>query len=153
CGHLLEEIKCARCSPNAQVLFHSLDMDRMPHREPDLPRLCQDYCREFYYTCRGHIPDSSWLLCFRYELSLNKRYLSSATAVFSLKLQPHRILNIVEEMEVAPKLFDASTLIACGLLHRSCSESTCSSEDFLLKRCKIIGGCDFREHVKYDETL
>uniref|UniRef100_A0A3Q2QGD3 Hedgehog-interacting protein n=1 Tax=Fundulus heteroclitus TaxID=8078 RepID=A0A3Q2QGD3_FUNHE len=57
CGHLLEEIKCARCSPNAQVLFHSLDMDRMPHREPDLPRLCQDFCREFYYTCRGHIPE------------------------------------------------------------------------------------------------
>ncbi len=56
CGRLLEEIKCARCSPNAQVLFHSLDMDRMPHREPDLPRLCQDFCREFYYTCRGHIP-------------------------------------------------------------------------------------------------
>lgn len=56
CGLLLEEIKCARCSPNAQVLFHSLDMDRMPLREPDLPRLCQDFCREFYYTCRGHIP-------------------------------------------------------------------------------------------------
>ncbi|XP_035515657.1 hedgehog-interacting protein [Morone saxatilis] len=57
CGRLLEEIKCARCSPNAQVLFHSLDMDKMPHREPDLPRLCQDFCREFYYTCRGHIPE------------------------------------------------------------------------------------------------
>lgn len=56
CGRLLEEIKCAHCSPNAQVLFHSLDMDKMPHREPDLPRLCQDFCREFYYTCRGHIP-------------------------------------------------------------------------------------------------
>lgn len=28
----------------------------MPHREPDLPRLCQNFCREFYYTCRGHIP-------------------------------------------------------------------------------------------------
>ncbi|KAG8014700.1 Hedgehog-interacting protein [Nibea albiflora] len=57
CGRLLEEIKCARCSPNAQVLFHSSDMDKMPHREPDLPRLCQDFCREFYYTCRGHIPE------------------------------------------------------------------------------------------------
>lgn len=56
CGRLLEEIKCARCSPNAQVLFHSSDVDKMPHREPDLPRLCQDFCREFYYTCRGHIP-------------------------------------------------------------------------------------------------
>lgn len=59
CGRLLEEIKCARCSPNAQVLFHSLDMDKMPHREPDLPRLCQDFCREFYYTCRGHIPGNN----------------------------------------------------------------------------------------------
>lgn len=57
CGRILEEIKCARCSPNAQVLFHSLDMDKMPHREPDLPRLCHDFCREFYYTCRGHIPE------------------------------------------------------------------------------------------------
>ncbi|XP_019956883.1 hedgehog-interacting protein isoform X2 [Paralichthys olivaceus] len=57
CGRLLEEIKCARCSPNAQVLFHSSDMDKMPHREPDLPRLCHDFCREFYYTCRGHIPE------------------------------------------------------------------------------------------------
>ncbi|KAM6972380.1 hedgehog-interacting protein [Aplochiton taeniatus] len=57
CGHLLEEIKCARCSPNAQVLFHSADTDAAPHREPDLPQLCQDYCRKFYYTCRGHIPE------------------------------------------------------------------------------------------------
>lgn len=59
CGRLLEEIKCARCSPNGQVLFHSPDMDKKPHREPDLPRLCQDFCREFYYTCRGHIPGNS----------------------------------------------------------------------------------------------
>lgn len=57
CGRLLEEIKCARCSPNAQVLFHSLDTEKTPHREPDLPRLCHDYCRDFYYTCRGHIPE------------------------------------------------------------------------------------------------
>uniref|UniRef100_H3DK23 Hedgehog-interacting protein n=1 Tax=Tetraodon nigroviridis TaxID=99883 RepID=H3DK23_TETNG len=57
CGRLLDEIKCARCSPNGQVLFHSPDTDKMPHREPDLPRLCQDFCREFYYTCRGHIPE------------------------------------------------------------------------------------------------
>ncbi|XP_078799840.1 hedgehog-interacting protein-like [Oryzias latipes] len=57
CAHLLDEIKCARCSPNAQVLFHSLDIDRQPHREPDLPRLCLDFCRKFYYTCRGHIPE------------------------------------------------------------------------------------------------
>uniref|UniRef100_A0A3Q2YN30 Hedgehog-interacting protein n=1 Tax=Hippocampus comes TaxID=109280 RepID=A0A3Q2YN30_HIPCM len=57
CGRLLEEIKCARCSPNAQVLFHPSEPGRMPHREPDLPQLCQDFCREFYYTCRGHIPE------------------------------------------------------------------------------------------------
>ncbi|KAG7268659.1 hypothetical protein CRUP_018370 [Coryphaenoides rupestris] len=57
CGRLLEEIKCARCSPNAQVLFHPPDAEaKVPHREPELPRLCQDFCREFYYTCRGHIP-------------------------------------------------------------------------------------------------
>ncbi|XP_034147158.1 hedgehog-interacting protein [Esox lucius] len=57
CSRLLEEIKCARCSPNAQVLFHSAESDKVPLREPHLPRLCQDYCREFYYTCRGHIPE------------------------------------------------------------------------------------------------
>ncbi|XP_055772098.1 hedgehog-interacting protein-like [Salvelinus fontinalis] len=56
CSRLLEEIKCAHCSPNAQVLFHSPESDKVPLREPHLPRLCQDYCREFYYTCRGHIP-------------------------------------------------------------------------------------------------
>ncbi|XP_030643547.1 hedgehog-interacting protein isoform X2 [Chanos chanos] len=57
CSRLLEEIKCARCSPHAQVLFHSPQTDAVPHREPDLPRLCHDYCREFYYTCRGHISE------------------------------------------------------------------------------------------------
>lgn len=57
CGRLLEELKCARCSPNAQLLFHPLDPHRDPHREPHLPRLCHDYCRDFYYTCRGHIPE------------------------------------------------------------------------------------------------
>uniref|UniRef100_A0A8C7LUG0 EGF-like domain-containing protein n=1 Tax=Oncorhynchus mykiss TaxID=8022 RepID=A0A8C7LUG0_ONCMY len=57
CSRLLEEIKCAHCSPNAQVLFHSPESDKVPLREPHLPRLCQDYCREFYYTCRGHIPE------------------------------------------------------------------------------------------------
>ncbi|XP_028833228.1 hedgehog-interacting protein [Denticeps clupeoides] len=51
CSRLLEELRCARCSPNAQVLYRS------PAREPDLPRLCHDYCREFYYTCRGHVPE------------------------------------------------------------------------------------------------
>ncbi|KAJ8262164.1 hypothetical protein GJAV_G00163230 [Gymnothorax javanicus] len=57
CAKLLEEIKCARCSPHAQMLFHSPDNDKGPRREPDLPRLCHDYCKSFYYTCRGHIPE------------------------------------------------------------------------------------------------
>ncbi|KAF7710100.1 hedgehog-interacting protein [Silurus meridionalis] len=57
CSRLLEEIKCARCSPNAQMLFHLSEQEPARHREPDLPRLCLDYCQEFYYTCRGHIPE------------------------------------------------------------------------------------------------
>ncbi|XP_067106612.1 hedgehog-interacting protein [Osmerus mordax] len=57
CGRLLEEIKCARCSPDAQMLFHTPESEKTALREPDLPRLCQDYCRKFYYTCRGHIPE------------------------------------------------------------------------------------------------
>ncbi|KAG9275691.1 hedgehog-interacting protein isoform X1 [Astyanax mexicanus] len=57
CSRLLQEIKCARCSPNAQMLFHSPEEEAARHREPDLPRLCTDYCREFYYTCRGHVPE------------------------------------------------------------------------------------------------
>lgn len=82
CGHLLEEIKCARCSPNAQMLFHSLDMDKVPHREPDLPRLCLDFCREFYYTCRGHIPgnytDNNDNECDpNYSHSVDTRWLAS----------------------------------------------------------------------------
>ncbi|XP_062851350.1 hedgehog-interacting protein [Trichomycterus rosablanca] len=57
CSRLLEEIKCARCSPNAQMLFRSAEQESTLHRDPDLPRLCFDYCREFYYTCRGHVPE------------------------------------------------------------------------------------------------
>lgn len=57
CSILLEEIKCAHCSPNAQMLFHSPKLDKASHREQDLPRLCHDYCQEFYYTCRGHVPE------------------------------------------------------------------------------------------------
>ncbi|KAK3572585.1 hypothetical protein QTP86_000411 [Hemibagrus guttatus] len=57
CSRLLEEIKCARCSPNAQMLFHLSEQEPGRHREPDLPRLCLDYCQEFYYTCRGHVPE------------------------------------------------------------------------------------------------
>ncbi|RXN24436.1 hedgehog-interacting -like protein [Labeo rohita] len=57
CSRLLEEIKCAHCSPHAQMLFHSPKVEKAPHREQDLPRLCHDYCQEFYYTCRGHVPE------------------------------------------------------------------------------------------------
>ncbi|XP_016389851.1 hedgehog-interacting protein-like [Sinocyclocheilus rhinocerous] len=57
CSRLLEEIKCAHCSPHAQMLFHSPKLEKAPHREQDLPRLCHDYCQEFYYTCRGHVPE------------------------------------------------------------------------------------------------
>ncbi|KAM9477999.1 hedgehog-interacting protein [Clarias gariepinus] len=57
CSRLLEEIKCARCSPNAQMLFHLSEQESARHHEPDLPRLCLDYCQEFYYTCRGHVPE------------------------------------------------------------------------------------------------
>lgn len=58
CSRLLEELRCARCSPNAQMLFHTPHRPAaVPVREPDLPLLCHDYCREFYYTCRGHVPE------------------------------------------------------------------------------------------------
>lgn len=58
CSRLLEELRCARCSPNAQMLFHAPHgAAAVPTREPDLPALCHDYCREFYYTCRGHVPE------------------------------------------------------------------------------------------------
>ncbi|XP_041937361.1 hedgehog-interacting protein [Alosa sapidissima] len=58
CSRLLEELRCARCSPHAQMLFHAPHgAAAVPTREPDLPLLCHDYCREFYYTCRGHVPE------------------------------------------------------------------------------------------------
>ncbi|XP_023655230.1 hedgehog-interacting protein [Paramormyrops kingsleyae] len=57
CARLLDEIKCARCSPHAQVLLHAPAPAAALHPEPRLPRLCHDYCREFYYTCRGRIPE------------------------------------------------------------------------------------------------
>lgn len=55
CGKLLEEIKCALCSPNSQSLFHSPEREAVD-RDLALPLLCKDYCKEFFYTCRGHIP-------------------------------------------------------------------------------------------------
>ncbi|XP_039194895.1 hedgehog-interacting protein isoform X2 [Crotalus tigris] len=55
CVKLLQEIRCAHCSPNAQNLFHSTVKEAL-ERELALPFLCKDYCKEFYYTCRGHIP-------------------------------------------------------------------------------------------------
>ncbi|RMC13691.1 hypothetical protein DUI87_08769 [Hirundo rustica rustica] len=56
CAKLLEEIKCAHCSPHAQNLFHSPEKGETPEKELMLPYLCKDYCKEFYYTCRAHIP-------------------------------------------------------------------------------------------------
>lgn len=55
CGKLLEEIRCALCSPHSQSLFHSPEREALG-RDPVLPLLCKDYCKEFFYTCRGHIP-------------------------------------------------------------------------------------------------
>ncbi|XP_036096403.1 hedgehog-interacting protein [Molossus molossus] len=55
CGKLLEEIKCALCSPHSQSLFHSPEREALD-RDLVLPLLCKDYCKEFFYTCRGHIP-------------------------------------------------------------------------------------------------
>lgn len=55
CGKLLEEIKCALCSPHSQSLFHSPEREAL-ERDLVLPLLCKDYCKEFFYTCRGHIP-------------------------------------------------------------------------------------------------
>lgn len=55
CGRLLEEIKCAPCSPHSQSLFHSPERDVLDG-DLALPLLCKDYCKEFFYTCRGHIP-------------------------------------------------------------------------------------------------
>lgn len=55
CGKLLEEIKCALCSPHSQSLFHSPEREAL-ERDLVFPLLCKDYCKEFFYTCRGHIP-------------------------------------------------------------------------------------------------
>uniref|UniRef100_A0A8C2P6N1 Folate receptor-like domain-containing protein n=1 Tax=Capra hircus TaxID=9925 RepID=A0A8C2P6N1_CAPHI len=55
CGKLLEEIKCAACSPHSQSLFYSPEREAL-ERDLVLPFLCKDYCKEFFYTCRGHIP-------------------------------------------------------------------------------------------------
>ena len=55
CGKLLEEIKCAVCSPHSQSLFYSPEREAL-ERDLVLPLLCKDYCKEFFYTCRGHIP-------------------------------------------------------------------------------------------------
>ncbi|XP_055261192.1 hedgehog-interacting protein isoform X2 [Moschus berezovskii] len=54
CRKLLEEIKCAPCSPHSQSLF-SPEREAL-ERDLVLPSLCKDYCKEFFYTCRGHIP-------------------------------------------------------------------------------------------------
>ncbi|CAH7297134.1 Hhip [Phodopus roborovskii] len=55
CGKLLEEIKCAPCSPHSQSLFCSPEREVLDG-DLVLPLLCKDYCKEFFYTCRGHIP-------------------------------------------------------------------------------------------------
>lgn len=55
CGKLLEEIKCALCSPHSQSLFYSPETESL-ERDLALPLLCKDYCKEFFYTCRGHVP-------------------------------------------------------------------------------------------------
>ncbi|XP_063314541.1 hedgehog-interacting protein isoform X2 [Pelobates fuscus] len=56
CAKLLEEIRCAYCSPYAQHLFNSPERTETSERQLELPSLCKDYCKDFYYTCRGQIP-------------------------------------------------------------------------------------------------
>ncbi|NP_001080405.1 hedgehog interacting protein L homeolog precursor [Xenopus laevis] len=56
CAKLVEEIRCAHCSPHAQNLFHASERSETSERQLFLPVLCKDYCKEFYYTCRGQIP-------------------------------------------------------------------------------------------------
>ncbi|XP_053559677.1 hedgehog-interacting protein isoform X1 [Bombina bombina] len=56
CAKLLEEIRCAYCSPHAQNLFNPPERTETSERQLLLPTLCKDYCKEFYYTCRGQIP-------------------------------------------------------------------------------------------------
>lgn len=61
CAKILEEIKCASCSPHAQNLFHQPEKVDTFDRQLVLPTLCKEYCKEFYYTCRGQIPGKSIL--------------------------------------------------------------------------------------------
>ncbi|XP_043918188.1 hedgehog-interacting protein isoform X2 [Protopterus annectens] len=56
CAKLLEEVKCAYCSPHAQKLFNSPDVKETAGKGVVLPMLCKDYCKDFYYSCRSHIP-------------------------------------------------------------------------------------------------
>ncbi|XP_067848530.1 hedgehog-interacting protein isoform X2 [Heptranchias perlo] len=55
CAKLLEEIKCAQCSPHAQNLFHLPDREGASGNELVLPMLCRDYCKQLYFACRSHI--------------------------------------------------------------------------------------------------
>ncbi|XP_048463346.1 hedgehog-interacting protein [Rhincodon typus] len=57
CARLLEEIKCAECSPHAQNLFHVSDQEGTSANELTFPILCRDYCEQFYFACRSHIAD------------------------------------------------------------------------------------------------
>ncbi|KAL4618158.1 hedgehog-interacting protein-like [Arapaima gigas] len=57
CSQLLQEIRCARCSPHSQALFRTSNVAEVPPGQLLLPRLCQDYCNRFYYTCRAHLPE------------------------------------------------------------------------------------------------
>ncbi|XP_067897646.1 hedgehog-interacting protein isoform X3 [Heterodontus francisci] len=55
CAKLLEEIKCAQCSPHAQNLFHLPDREGASDNELAFPMLCRDYCKQLYFGCRSHV--------------------------------------------------------------------------------------------------
>ncbi|GCB79598.1 hypothetical protein scyTo_0019571 [Scyliorhinus torazame] len=55
CARLLEEIKCAQCSPYAQNLFHLPDQEEASNNELDFPVLCREFCKQFYFACRSHV--------------------------------------------------------------------------------------------------
>lgn len=55
CARLLEEIKCAQCSPHAQYLFHLPDRQGAADNELAFPMLCGDYCKQLYFACRSQI--------------------------------------------------------------------------------------------------
>ncbi|KAL6086705.1 hypothetical protein STEG23_025130 [Scotinomys teguina] len=74
CGKLLEEIKCAPCSPHSQSLFYSPERDVLDG-DLVLPLLCKDYCKEFFYTCRGHIPVLKSSLDFELLDKYSNRYI------------------------------------------------------------------------------